>query len=177
MPRNRNKTPCQVPNCRNYAMRGHTHCRSHRDHELGNRGGGAPPGNLNAINTGRHAHPVSPTDLQQGAHQLTIQPELLTKWLGQAVDSVQSRTGGDPYRSLVALRSVLSHLASHVAADLFKTEMAALLVQLSPSLRDRFLRAIHVCYGHRPPGEALRGLRKLVDQARKPEKQVPVHKP
>jgi len=103
---------------------------------------------LNAINTGRQTYPLFPTDLQQGAHQLTSHPELLTKWLGQAADAVQSRTGGDPYRNLVALRSVLAHLASHVAADLFKTEMAPLLVQLTPSLRDRFLRAIHVCYSH-----------------------------
>ena len=29
---------CQVPGCRNWAMRGHTHCRPHRDPELGPRG-------------------------------------------------------------------------------------------------------------------------------------------
>ena len=148
VPRNQNKNPCQLPNCRNYAMRGHTHCRSHRDHELGARGGGAPPGNLNAVKSGRHAHPLPPADLRHWAHQLTGYPQLLPKWLGQVADSLQSRTGGDPYRTLVALRSALSHLTSHVAADLFKTEMAALLAQLTSSQRDQFLRSIRICYGH-----------------------------
>jgi hypothetical protein len=33
MPRNPHKTRCQVPGRRNWAMRGHTHCRSHRDYQ------------------------------------------------------------------------------------------------------------------------------------------------
>jgi hypothetical protein len=63
MPRNPNKTHCQAPGCkavlRTAAIRGHTHCRSHRDAELGPRGAGAPPGNLNALKTGQDAHPLS----------------------------------------------------------------------------------------------------------------------
>ena len=132
----------------------------------GTRGGGAPPGNLNAVGTGRHVHPLTPADLQHLAHQITNYPQVSPKWLGQVVDSVQSRTGGDPYQTLVAVRSALSQVGSHVAADLFKTEIAALLAQLTPSQRDLFRRSIRLRYGHRPPGKALRGLIKLVDQAK-----------
>ena len=90
----------------------------------------------------------------------------------QATDSVQSRTGGDPCRSLVAPGSVLSHLASHGVADLFKTEMAALLAQLTPCCESAFCVPFNFARAN-----SLCGPRKLVDQGRKPYKQVPVHKP
>ena len=51
MPRNPSKRRCQVPGCRNWAMRANTRCRPHRDRELGPRGAGAPAGNLNALHT------------------------------------------------------------------------------------------------------------------------------
>jgi hypothetical protein len=38
MPRNSQRTRCQVPGCRNWAMRGHSHCHPHHDSELGPHG-------------------------------------------------------------------------------------------------------------------------------------------
>ena len=58
MPRNPHKTRCQTPNCRSWAMRGRTHCRTHSDRELGPRNAGAPQSNLNALKDGQHAHPL-----------------------------------------------------------------------------------------------------------------------
>jgi hypothetical protein len=55
MPRNPNKGRCQIPRCKAWAMRDHTHCRSHRDLELGPRGAGAPKGNFNALKTAANA--------------------------------------------------------------------------------------------------------------------------
>ena len=73
MPRNLNKTPCQVPGCRSWAMRGHTHCRAHRDDELGPRGAGAPSGNLNALKHGHHAQPLPLPDVKHLARQIIEQ--------------------------------------------------------------------------------------------------------
>jgi hypothetical protein len=65
MTRNPNKTPCQHPGCRNWAMRGHTLCRSHRDPELGPRSRGEPRSHPNAHRTADHAHPLPSLDLVQ----------------------------------------------------------------------------------------------------------------
>jgi hypothetical protein len=43
MPRNPHKTRFQMPSCRNWATRGHTHCRHQLVPETGLRGAGAPP--------------------------------------------------------------------------------------------------------------------------------------
>jgi hypothetical protein len=122
-------------------MRGHAHCRSHRDRELGPRGGGAPPGNLNALKTGDHTHPLPLSELRPLAFQLARQPDQLPDLLDPIVRSIHSRIR-DPYRALVALQTTLTDFRQQVAAALFKTEVDALLRRLPSSQRGRLLRTL-----------------------------------
>jgi hypothetical protein len=177
MPRNPNKAPCQASGCHNWAMRGHTHCRSHRDRELGPRRGGAPPGNLNALRTGDHAHPLSPSDLRDLADQLIRQPDHLPEHLSLVAHSLHTRSGclrqsktHDPYRTLVALRTVLSDLIPHLALGLFKTELAASLQRLPPSERGPLLRTVKKQLGHQAPEVALLSLRRLMIESQENKK-------
>jgi hypothetical protein len=173
MPRNRDKSPCHVTGCRNWSMRGHTHCRSHRDRELGPRGGGAPPANLNALKTGDHAHPLSPTDLNQLAAQLVREPDSLPAILDGVVRSVHSRAP-DPYCCLAALRVAVIGLREWVAAHLLTTEAQDWLLQLPPSQRASALQALQwLRYLH--PDAALSSLRALMIEFEKRQEQVPVH--
>ena len=141
MPRNRDKAPCQVRGCRNWAMRGHAHCRSHRDRELGPRGGGAPPGNLNALKTGDHTHPLPLSDLHPLADQLVRHPGQLPDLLDPVVRSIHSRIR-DPYKALVALQTTLTDFRQQVAIALFKTEAGALLRRLPSSQQGHLLRTL-----------------------------------
>jgi hypothetical protein len=134
MPRNPEKTRCQVPGCRNYAIRGRTHCRSHSDAELGPRGAGAPPGNLNAVRTGRDAHPLSRDDLDQLVHSILSDPDQLPHHLDVAIQSLHDRAG-DPVKTLVALQALVPDLVNRVADGLFIERLRALVHQLPPSRR------------------------------------------
>ena len=163
MPRNPAKTRCQVPGCRNWAMRGHTRCRSHRDHELGRRGGGAPPGNLNALKSGRHAHPVSLPALDLLAGQIVDRPEQLPDHIAGIVRSIQDRTR-DPHKVLLAFQPTLASLISLVAKEVFVAEVNALLRQTPPSRRGSLLRIIKRHARHQAPGAALRTLRELTTE-------------
>jgi hypothetical protein len=169
MPRNPDKTPCQVPGCHNWAMRGHTRCRSHRDRELGPRRGGAPPGNLNAIKTGHQAHPASLSDLRDVARQVVLQPEQLPDCLHRLAASVHSRTR-DPYRALVAFQALLSDLIPLVATDLFMAEMRTLLGRLPPERQSAVVRALRRQTGRQSPEAALLSLRGLDIESEKSKK-------
>jgi hypothetical protein len=95
-------------------MRGHTRCRSHRDRELGPRGGGAPAGNLNALKTGDHTHPLPLLGLQRLVRQIARQPDQLPDHLHLVARSIHSRTG-DPHKTLIAFRALLTDLIPQVA--------------------------------------------------------------
>jgi hypothetical protein len=137
MPRNPHKTRCQVPGCRNWAMRGHTHCRSHRDSELGPRGAGAPRQNLNALRTGDHTHPLTRDDLDQLVHSILSTPHQLPHHLDLTTQSIHHRCN-DPLKTLLAIQSLVPSLLSRVADGLFIAELHALLEQLPPSRRSQF---------------------------------------
>ena len=147
MPRNPSKTRCQKPGCHAHpwSMRGqprsHSLCPSHRDDELGPRGGGAPQHNLNALKTGAHAHPLASLNLAQLAKNLVRHPDHLPDLMEIAVQSIHPRTR-DPYKTLVAFRTALSRLLPLVAAQLFATEVQAVLRQLPSSQREPFLAAL-----------------------------------
>jgi hypothetical protein len=136
MPRHKDKTPCKMPGCHNWAMRGYTRCRAHRDAELGPRSVGAPRGNLNALKTGRHAHPLDQPDLHRLARRLVDEPELLPYHLGLAAQSLQSRTR-DPHQTLHAFRTTLAGLQPLVAHYQLATELRDLLRQFSLPDRER----------------------------------------
>jgi hypothetical protein len=163
MPRNPDKTHCQVPGCRSWAMRGHTRCRAHRDAELGPRGAGAPHGNLNALKHGRHAHPLPPPDLEHLARHLVEQPADLPFQIGLAVQSLQARTA-DPLMALVALRRLLSQLIPIVATRLFAAELQALLRDLPPAWHARLRALIHQSVPRDSPEGKLLLLRNLKKQ-------------
>ena len=93
MPRNPNKRHCQKPGCRNWAMRGHAHCRPHLDHELGPRGAGAPRGNLNAFKTGANITPLSKPQIRRLAHSLVRDPDNFRDPLVDLVDELSRRVG------------------------------------------------------------------------------------
>lgn len=160
MPRNRNKAPCQVPGCRNWAMRGHTRCRAHRDAELGPRGGGAPPGNLNAVRTGRHAQPVPPGDLSNLAHQLVADPQHTPQHLEPLLASIHGRAG-DPFKTLVALQAAFAELLPLLAQRLFAAELDHLLRRLPPHQASAVLTTVRRNTPSRDPGTCLAFLRRL----------------
>ena len=145
MPRNLHKTRCQVPGCRNWAMRGHTHCRPHRapssnpnsDGNVGPRGAGAPAGNLTALRTGDHAHPLSPADLDQLVHDILRAPDRLPHHLNRTIRDIHRRTQ-EPVKTLLALEALLPTLASRVADDLFVAELDTFVARLPPANRDLF---------------------------------------
>ena len=143
MPRNPQKTHCEVPGCRAWAMRGHTRCRAHRDAELGPRSAGAPHGNLNALKHGRHAHPLPPPDLERLAGQIADCPDDLPFQLGLAAQSLQARARGDPLATLIALRSLIHQLVRAVAHRVFAAELRALLEALPPPRRCRIRETLH----------------------------------
>jgi hypothetical protein len=150
-------------------MRGHTRCRSHRDRELGPRGGGAPPGNLNALKTGEHAHPLSPNNLRLFASQVVCQPDQLPDRLDLIVRSIHSRTA-DPCNTIVALQAILSDLMPQVAVALFKTELDDQLRRLPQSQRDPLLRTVKKQLGCRTPEAALLCLRDTTFESEKSQK-------
>jgi len=147
-------------------MRGHTRCRSHRDRELGPRGGGAPPGNLNALKTGHQAHPTSVSDLRGVANRVVLQPDQLPDCLHGLAGSIHSRTR-DPYKALVAFQALLSDLIPLVATDLFVAEMRTLLGRLPPAQRSLVVSTFRQQVGRLSPAAALLSLRGLVIESEK----------
>lgn len=111
MPRNPKKTRCQVSYCRAWAMRGHTHCRSHRDGELGLRNAGAPPRNLNAVKHAGYSSVLPAAQRLLLAEQIIRRPDDLISHLGPVIHSLQRRTG-DPIKNVAALSNLLAHLVS-----------------------------------------------------------------
>ncbi len=160
MPRNPDKRRCEVPGCRAWAMRGHTRCRAHRDAELGPRGAGAPPGNLNALKHGRYSHPLPPPDLERLADRLVQRPQDLPYRVGLAARAVQDRAD-DPLMALVALRRLLTQLIPLVAARLFALELRAFFQHLPARLRAPTLDLIRRSVPRDSPEERLLLLRKL----------------
>jgi len=138
MPRNPRKIRCRLPGCRSWAMRGRDLCRSHLDHELGPRGGGAPQRNLNALKTAAHARPLAAVDLHELAKDLTRLPDQLPALVATALQSIHARTG-DPYKTLAAFQSSLPRLLELVDAHLFAAEVEAMGSELPPSQRPAFL--------------------------------------
>jgi hypothetical protein len=135
MPRNPDKTRCAIPGCRNWAMRDRARCRAHRDAELGPRGAGAPPGNLNALRHGVYARPLPAPDFERLVAEVIEQPDDLPLRIALAIRAIQARTG-DLFLTLIALRTLLSHLTNRVAGHLFSAELqAALRASLSNNSR------------------------------------------
>jgi hypothetical protein len=134
MPRNPSKTPCAIPGCRNWAMRGHLYCRSHRNAELGSGGAGAPAGNLNALKTGRRAHPLNPAQLAAQSNDLLDQPDALPERMADLTRLILARID-DPILTLVALRSLFAQLVEACAARAFERELDLALDGLPADLR------------------------------------------
>ena len=168
MPLNPNKKRCAVSGCNAWAMRGHTHCRAHRDAEPGSRrqrgagarGAGAPPNNLNALRHGRYSHPLPDLDLQRLAAGIVEQPDDLPYRVGLAVQSIHARAG-DPALTLVATSRLLSQLASQVAAALFDRRLQAYLCDLPAPLRERVRSTFERLAAVHSPVERLLLLKKI----------------
>lgn len=169
MPRNPSKTRCQKPGCRSWAMRGHSLCRSHRDDELGLRGGGAPHHNLNAVKTGAHAHPLASLNLAQLAKDLVHHPDDLPDLIGIALQSIHARTR-HPYKTLAALRTALSRLLPLVEAQLLVAQVDAVLRELPPSLRRPFMAAVRRQATGPLPQSTLDSIREWVIESEKKRK-------
>lgn len=131
MPRNPHKTRCSVPGCRSWAMRGVDRCRTHRDDELGPRGGGAPPGNLNALACGDHSHPLPLPDVERLARVAIDHPGDLPLQVGLALRAIQARVS-DPFLALVALYRLCSLLVARVAVLAYAVELDAFLACFHP---------------------------------------------
>jgi len=150
-------------------MRGHKRCRSHRaaprrrrgrDAELGPRGAGAPPGNLNALKHGRYSHPLLLSDLDRMAVAIVQQPDDLALQIGQAILSIQDRIS-DPFLALVAVRSLLPRLIDRVADLLLTAELEVALQPLSPAVRDLCIQKIKHLAAHESSQARLLAIRKI----------------
>jgi hypothetical protein len=142
-------------------MRGHTHCRAHLDAELGPRGAGAPKGNLNALKHGRHAHPLPPPDLDHLASHLVDHPDDLPYQIGLAAQALQDQANGDPFKTLIALRTLVIQLVRAVATLLLASELESALNQLPPRARAEIQHAIHTSIPRGNPERKILLLRKL----------------
>ncbi|MBN1316159.1 MAG: hypothetical protein JXA42_11840 [Anaerolineales bacterium] len=130
MPRNPNKTRCYYPHCKNWAMRGRTLCRAHRqfepDAKLEKGKGGAPRNNLNALKTGRHTHPASPPDLDELVRKIIYRPDEFPLAVGLAVQSIHERTQ-DPLSRILGLFRLVQELVPLVTNQLISIEVKNLL--------------------------------------------------
>jgi len=158
MPRNPQKSRCQVPGCRAWAMRGDVRCRAHRDAELGPRGGGAPTGNLNAIKTGAGAHPLGQSAIDRLAYQLVRDPDSLPDLLAGLARDLRSRTH-DLGKTLIALSATLRYLVPSVATVHLVAEIDALLLQVPPEKRPKLQAFLWKQALHLSPEQRLTMLR------------------
>ena len=143
-------------------MRGHTLCRVHRDPELGPRGAGAPPGNLNALRHGARSHPLSAAELNALARSIVEAGDDLPDQVGMVVRSIQARVG-DPLLALLALRCVLPALIAEVAALAFDAELRAYLAPLPPQVRACFEEIVERAFPAEPE-QRLHVLRQIIRQ-------------
>ncbi len=142
MPRNPNKTHCTIPDCHNWAMRGHTRCRAHRVAEFGPGSVGAPAGNLNALKTGRRAHPLAGDELSAASDALLDRADDLPARMASLTRLIMSRTE-EPFLVLVALRVMFSQLIEACAERIFQRELADALAPLPVPVRD--LQYARIC--------------------------------
>jgi hypothetical protein len=176
-------------------MRGHTHCRTHRrsvaeilslpkgDRELGPRGGGAPPRNLNALSHAGYSNGLPEPDLVRLAAAAidSGDPESFEGLFGSAILTLWDRRSaaeilslpkgtGDPFRALLALECVLDWLIDRVATDLFHQELTEVLAPIPPQEREGIqsnIERLAARDGHR---KALVGLRRRRRDLEKKEK-------
>ena len=160
VPRNPSKARCAVPGCRAWAMRGHTHCRTHRDRELGPRHGGGQRGNLNALSHAGYSDGLPEPDLDRLAAAADAGGEDLAFQLGLAVRAIQGRTN-DPFLTLLALDRVLDGLVDRVAAQLLHRELSEALAPIPPQERESIQANIERLAARDGPRQALITFRRL----------------
>jgi hypothetical protein len=147
-------------------MRGHARCRAHRVDELGPGGAGAPLGNLNALQTGRHAHPLHGDELSAASCALLDPAGDLSTHVADLTRSIASRTE-DPFLVLVALRAAVSQLVEATAARIFECELAEALAPLPEPLRDRHHARICALVAALRPEQRLFMLRRTLHRRKK----------
>lgn len=163
MPRNPNKGRCQIPRCKAWAMRDHTHCRPHRDLELGPRGAGAPKGNLNALKTAANAHFLPEPELKQLGYEIAQDADFLKKYLIQLLEEVD-RCADTPIKTLLLYTRLLQQLTPVVSNNLFMVELKDYLQRLPPSRRSAFQTTIWKHAILRDPMSRLDFLRGVVNR-------------
>lgn len=136
MPRNPNKRRCQQFGCHNWAMRDSTLCRSHRDHELGPRGAGAPYGNINAWRRYRHVPADTQKLIRHVAYDLYDHPDRLQEHIAYFLDFFYNHgvTEHVPrtLKALQALKIILEVLVDAHADVYFRAEMQEILSYMPP---------------------------------------------
>jgi hypothetical protein len=135
MPRNPDKRHCQTPKCHNWAMRDHSHCRVHRNRELGRGRAGAPIANLNALKTGDNAQPLSQDQLRDLAIRLAHDPYGFDRHLLPAVIDIHQRADHHPLKTILLLRRLLDQLYDPVASAIFNLLLEGYLNKLPEALR------------------------------------------
>ena len=174
MPRNPNKRRCTFPKCRAWAMRGHHFCRSHRDHELGPRGAGAPKGNLNAFKTGEYATLPEMPALNKIALEIARHPEQLPAQIAQITHDIESITH-DTAKTLEVLRRIIPNLIPEIHDSIFLVELERELPNFPAYFRARFLNILYKTALPMSPEDRVRLLRELVNRLQKiqfPEEQL-----
>jgi len=112
MPRNPNKTPCSVPDCRAWAIRDSDppRCSAHTPGKVG-----APPGNRNNFTHGFYASTLHPDDLaglDEGAIDTSLDEEIFLVRLALRRIQLMIVTGVTPGPVPNVLTSTTLHTAS-----------------------------------------------------------------
>ncbi|MGD2079344.1 MAG: hypothetical protein PVH18_13250 [Chloroflexota bacterium] len=184
MPRNPNKRRCQKSGCRNWAMRDSILCRPHRDHELGPRGGGAPPGNLNAWKHHKHVSPDTARRIRRIAYDLHQHPEKLHDHIAHLVDYFYNHGVSEDLprtlKAIACLKIVFECLEEAHADVCFHADMDEILSSLPPERRPGAQRRLwQIALKHGPFDRAwqIRKAKPGIIAGQNRTKQVPVHSP
>jgi hypothetical protein len=138
MPRNPNKRHCQTPRCHNWAMRYHSHCRVHRNPELGSGPTGAPQANFNAVKTADYAQPLTQDQLRDLAVRLAHDPHGFDRQLLPVIIDIHQRADHHALKTILLLRQLLDQLFDPVATAIFNLMLEDYLDKLPEAERPDF---------------------------------------
>jgi len=163
-------------------MRDSILCRSHRDHELGPRGAGAPYGNLNAWKHHQHVSPDTARLIRRIAYDLYQHPEKLQDHIAHLVDYFYNHgLSEDVPRTLkaIACLNIVFELLEDTHADVcFHAEMDEILSHLPPDRRPGVQRRLwEIALKHGPFNRVLqiRKARSDFIAGQNRVRQLPVH--
>jgi hypothetical protein len=128
MPRNPDKRHCQTPTCHNWAMRYQSHCRVHRNPELGS----------GPVKTADYSQPLTQDQLRDLAVRLGHDPYGFDRQLLPVIIDIHQRADHHPLKTIILLRQLLDQLFDPVATAIFNLMLENYLDKLPEAERPDF---------------------------------------